>query len=217
MTSESKDMTAEVAKGALLLAAGLETSEVAKAAELEKAANPFIDAKEDDDKKDDKKDKKEETEKAMNAEEMEKAVEAACEKAVEKALAPLMLILTGVQKSLELADSKASSTLAFQNASTAVLMSLKDVTTEGVQVSKASAVVIDAVAAQPAGRKTVELEAVEKSQAVERLDVSLEKLREVCKGMDLGDFITVKKDVMAGNYSGLSHKQRVALSIPGDK
>ena len=204
MTSESKDITAEVAKAAELLSAGLPT-EVAKAAELEKATPPaFLGGKDDMDEYDDK---KKDAEKAMSADEMEKAIETA----VEKALAPVLALLQNVTKGLDIVDGKVNASLAHQSASTAVLVGLKDLTAEGVQVSKASAVVVEQIADQPAGRKTVDLAEVEKSVQHEKLDIDMTELREASKGLEMHEWLTLKQQVQKGDYSGLSAKQRTAI------
>jgi hypothetical protein len=211
MTSE-KDITAEVAQAAALLSAGLPTEEVSKAAELEKAANPFV-KEDDEDETEDKKKKDAEAEKAMKSDEMEKAIETA----VEKALAPLLAALNGVTKGLEVVDGKINASLAHQSASTAVLVSLKDLTAEGVTVSKASAVTVTQIAEQPAGRKTVELAEVVKSVVAEKVEINMDKLREISKGLETYEWVTLKNEVLSGNYSGLTAGQLETVTIKGDK
>lgn len=237
--SQETNIAEVVAQGAALLSGTRPTEKAAPVEETEKAAPEVEDTekgempeafkKAAEDKKDDAADEKDEkdTEKAVGATATFVAAhetpefQEAVTKAVEKALAPVLAALaplTEVEKSLEVVTANVEASLKHQAATTDVLVGLRDAQVETREVAKSVKTEVETIGAQPAGRKSLETRDVEKSApAEEKVDIDLDKLREVTKSMDTVERLTVTKLAKRGDVAGVSTRlnsaQRKALGL----
>jgi|GEM_PF-4899256 len=128
--------------------------------------------------------------------------------------------LEAVTKGLEVLDEKVTASMRHQAASTAVLTQFKDVTENLVEVTKSVKVDVAETKAEveligdlPAGRKSADAEVTVSKSADVTPQIDLEKLREVTKGLEVHEFVTLKKQVQRGDYSGLSALQKRELGL----
>lgn len=174
------------------------TEEVAKA----EAPAPF-------EKKDDN---KQEVKKALDALDLPGLIQAA----ITAAVAPVQAELAEVRKSLGVVEASTQATMQFQSATTGILTSLKDEVEEQREVQKSVAATVEAVAAQPAGRKSAPNDVeVAKSVAVSAPTINLQPLRDWAKeaNYDVAQRVTFVRNAEAGNFTGVPSEVRKAMGV----
>lgn len=171
--------------------------------------------KKDADKDADKKEEKD-TEKAMVAGQVLVAAHEtpefaqAVERAVEKALAPLLALLPkfeNVEKGLGAIDEKVTVSLQHQAATTDVITGLKASQDTVRDVVKSVKNEVETIGNQPAGRKSLDVEQEtvrETEKALEqKVEIDLDKLREVTKSMETHQMLTVMKAARKGDVNAV--------------
>lgn len=138
--------------------------------------------------------------------------------AVSAALAPFAGELAEVRKSLGVVTQSTQATLEFQNATTGILTTLRAEAEEQREVTKSVAATVEAVAAQPAGRKAAlsaeDVVAVAKALPTAGV-IDLQPLRDWGReqGLDTATRTTFVRHAQMGNYAGIPQDVRKAMGV----
>lgn len=196
-----EDDAKEVAKAETPDEKDEKTEDVAKA----ETPAPFEKKDEEDDKQD--------VSKALAALDLPGLIAAA----VQSATASLQADLAEVRKSLGVVEGHTQATMNFQSATTAILTNLKDNVEEQREVQKSVAATVEAVAAQPAGRRSAGNDVVEvaKSVAAAPAKIDLDPLRTWAskEGFGISQRLTFIRNAELGDFSGVPTDVRKAMGV----
>lgn len=164
-------------------------------------------------KKDEEDDDKKDVSKALAALDLPGLIAAA----VQSATAPLQAELAEVRKSLGVVEGHTQATMNFQSATTTILTNLKDNVEEQREVQKSVVVAVEAVAAQPAGRRSAGNDVVEvaKSVAAAPARIDLDPLRTWAskEGFGISQRLTFIRNAELGDFSGVPTDVRKAMGV----